>query len=107
MSKYVLYAIIVVAFVLLTYFTSIRPNNKATLEKFRNNNKLKVGDRIITIGGFYATVLEKNDVDYIIALEPDGVRMRISPEAIAVFPEDIERSIKAQKEQQEKLDKYK
>ncbi len=104
--KYAYYAIVVAAFVALTYFSYIRPHNQATLKKFRNNERLKTGDRIITIGGFYATICEKNEVDYIIALEPDGVRMRISPEAIAVYPEDIQRSIDAQKEQAKKLEKY-
>ena len=105
--KYGFYILVVVAFVALTYFTSIRPHNKTTLEKFRKNARLKVGDRIMTIGGFYAVIAEKNEVDYIIELEPDSIRMKISPEAVAVYPEDIARSEELQKEKSLKLEKYK
>ena len=107
MKNWWFYVLVVVAFVALTYFMSIRPHNKSTLEKFRKNSKLKVGDRIMTIGGFYAVIAEKNEVYYIIELEPDGTRMRISPEAVAVYPEDIARSEALQKEMNSKLEKYK
>lgn len=106
MAKYLPYVIIVVVFVAATYFFSIRPHNKAALDQYRKNKGLKPGDRIITIGGFYAVIEEKGEYEYIIALEPDGVRMRISPDAISVYPEDIQRSIDARKEMNEKMDKY-
>lgn len=86
------YVLLVIALVALMYFTTIRPQNKSQQKKYANLEKLKVGDRIITVGGFYATILEKNTIDCIIAMEPDNVRMRISPRAIAVFPDEIEKT---------------
>ena len=92
------YILLVVVLVALMYFTMIRPQNKSQQRKYANLEKLKVGDRIITVGGFYASIVEKNKIDCIIAMEPDGVRMRISPRAIAVFPDEIEKVQSADKD---------
>ena len=91
------YILLVVVLVAVMYFTTIRPQNKATAKKHSNLEKLKKGDRIITMGGFYATIVEKNAVDYIIAMEPDNVRMKISPRAIAVFPDEIQKAQETEK----------
>lgn len=91
------YILLVVVLVAVMYFTTIRPQNKATAKKHSNLEKLKEGDRIITMGGFYATIVEKNAVDYIIAMEPDNVRMKISPRAIAVFPDEIQKAQETEK----------
>lgn len=92
--KYILLVIVLVA---IMYFTTIRPQTKASAKKQIGLEKLKIGDRIITMGGFYATIVEKNTVDYIIAMEPDNVRMKISPRAIAVFPDEIQKAREAEK----------
>lgn len=84
--------LLVLALVALTYFTSIRPQNRANIRKQRNLEMLREGDQIITMGGFYATIVEKHTVEYIIAMEPDNIRMKISPRAIAVFPDEIEKA---------------
>jgi len=93
--------LLVAALVAIMYFTSIRPQNRANIRRQQGLERLREGDRIITMGGFYATIVEKSSVEYIIAMEPDNVRMKISPRAIAVFPEEIEKArqaeLKAQK----------
>lgn len=96
------YILLIAALVAVMYFTVIRPQNKATARKNSGLENLKEGDRIITMGGFYATVVEKNEIDYIIAMEPDNVRMRISPRAIAVFPDEIRKSQEAERNRQSK-----
>ncbi len=93
------YILLVVVLVAVMYFTMIRPQNKAASKKQQGLENLKEGDRIITMGGFYATIVEKNTVDYIIAMEPDNVRMKISPRAIAVFPDEIQKAQEAEKRQ--------
>lgn len=92
--------LLVLALVAIMYFTSIRPQNRANIRKQRNLEKLQEGDRIITMGGFYATIVEKHAVEYIIAMEPDNVRMKISPRAIAVFPDEIEKARQAERKVQ-------
>lgn len=94
--KYILLVIVLVA---IMYLTTILPQNRANAKKQSSLQSLSVGDRIITMGGFYATIVEKNAVDYIIAMEPDNVRMRISPRAIAVFPADIQKAQESEKKQ--------
>lgn len=95
--KYILLVIVLVA---VMYLTTILPQNRANAKKQSRLESLKVGDRIITMGGFYATIVEKNTVDYIIAMEPDNIRMKISPRAIAVFPSDIQKAQESEKNQE-------
>ena len=105
MNNYLLYGGMVIVLVALMYFSYIRPGNVAAKDKHKKNSTLKPGDRIMTMGGFYAKILEIHEVDYIIAMEPDDIRLRISPKAIAVYPEDIEKAEQAQRELAAKLSK--
>ena len=54
--------------VLVFYFMLIRPQRKKDKAVKNMLNSLKPGDRICTIGGFYATVLSIKDDDVVISL---------------------------------------
>src|SRR5674476_275074 len=66
----------------LTYFTSIRPQKKR--EKIHQDmlSQLAKGDKIMTIGGFFAKVHTVKDDSIIIELLPNNVMAEINKEAI-------------------------
>ncbi len=73
------------------YFFMIRPQQKKQKDAVKWRNELKKGDKVVTIGGLYATVVSVNDDN--IVIEPDpGVRLTFSRESIS-----MEASQKAQK----------
>lgn len=68
------------------YFFMIRPQMKKQkeLKNFREN--LKVGDKVVTIGGIHGKILEVNDSNVLISAE--GSKLRIDKTAIASSEED-------------------
>lgn len=66
----------------MSYFTSIKPQQKQA--KLRNEmlNSLKKGDEIMTVGGFYATVKAVKDDRVVIELSPDKIKAEIRKESI-------------------------
>lgn len=88
MKQYTMYIVLAVMLVLM-YVLVILPQQRAAAKKNASLDKLKAGDRVITIGGIYATVQELEQDSLLLAIEPSGALMRVSPKAIAVFPEDI------------------
>lgn len=68
------------------YFFMIRPQMKKQkeLKNFREN--LKVGDKVVTIGGIHGKILEVNDSNVLISAE--GSKLRIDKSAIASSEED-------------------
>jgi preprotein translocase subunit YajC len=72
--------------VLVFYFFMIRPQMKKQkeLKKFREN--LKVGDKIVTIGGIHGKIMEVADTTVLIQTE--GAKFRLEKSAIAQSTED-------------------
>lgn len=68
------------------YFFMIRPQMKKQkeLKKFREN--LKVGDKVVTIGGIHGKILEL--ADSTILVSSDGTKIRFEKSAIASSSED-------------------
>ena len=68
------------------YLFMIRPQMKKQkeLKKFREN--LKVGDKVVTIGGIHGKVLEMNEST--ILVNSDGSKIRFEKSAIASSSED-------------------
>ena len=66
----------------LTYFTSIKPQKKR--EQLHKNmlSELAKGDKIMTIGGFYAKINAIKDDTVIIELLPSNTMAEITKEAI-------------------------
>ena len=63
------------------WFFMIRPQRKQQkeLQKFRDS--LKKGDKIVTIGGIYGTVVEVKDATVLVEVD-NGVKMRFSKQAL-------------------------
>jgi len=59
----------VLMFVVL-YMLMIRPQRKKEQERKKMIDEVKKGDKIVTIGGIYATVVSTKDEDLIIKIDP-------------------------------------
>ena len=68
------------------YFFMIRPQMKKQkeLKKFREN--LKVGDKVVTIGGIHGKILEMNEST--ILVNSEGSKIRFEKSAIASSSDD-------------------
>ena len=72
-----------VAIVVIFYFFMIRPQMKKQKETKKYIESLKVGDKILTIGGIYGTIQKLNEDETIIMAIEDGSKMKISKNAIS------------------------
>jgi preprotein translocase subunit YajC len=71
-----------VAFFAIFYFFMIRPQMKKAKEQKKMQEALKVGDKVMTIGGVHGEVLELDATTVVLKL--DQGRMRIERAAISV-----------------------
>lgn len=78
--------IMLVLILVVFYFFMIRPQMKKQkeLKKFREN--MKVGDKVVTIGGIHGKILELADSTVLIS--SDGTKIRLDKSAIAQSTED-------------------
>lgn len=78
--------IMLVMILVVFYFFMIRPQMKKQkeLKKFREN--LKVGDKVVTIGGVHGKILELAETTILIS--SDGTKIRFDKSAIASSSED-------------------
>jgi preprotein translocase subunit YajC len=68
------------------YFFMIRPQQKKQKELKAFREGIKVGDKVVTIGGIHGKVLEINDTTILITSE--GSKLRFDKSAIATSSED-------------------
>lgn len=73
--------IMMVAIFAVMYFFMIRPQQKQQKELRNFREGLKKGDKIVTIGGIYGTVVEVDDKTVVIKVDGD-VKLRMAKEAI-------------------------
>lgn len=78
--------IMLVLILVVFYFFMIRPQMKKQKEmkKFREN--LKVGDKVVTIGGVHGKILEVADSTILISSE--GTKIRFEKSAISTSSDD-------------------
>lgn len=72
-----------VLIIVVFYFFMIRPQMKKAKETKKYIESLKVGDKILTIGGIYGVVQKLNDDGTIIMAIEDGSKMKISKNAVS------------------------
>jgi preprotein translocase subunit YajC len=72
-----------VLIVVVFYFFMIRPQMKKQKEQKKYIEALKVGDKILTIGGIYGTVQKMNEDGTIIMAVEDGTKMKIAKSAVS------------------------
>lgn len=72
--------------VLVFYFFMIRPQMKKQkdLKKFRE--RLKVGDKIVSIGGIHGKILEVSDSTVLV--QSEGTKLRLEKSAVSQAMED-------------------
>ena len=70
----------VLIFVIMWLFM-IRPQQKKQKELNKWRDSLKKGDKIVTIGGIYGTVVEVKDATVLVEVD-NGVKMRFSKQAL-------------------------
>lgn len=63
------------------YFLIIRPQRRRAVEHDRMLGLLKPGDEIVTVGGIFATVVEKDD--RVRVRVADGSELEIAPQAVS------------------------
>ena len=75
-----MWVMLLLIFVIMWFFM-IRPQRKQQkeLQKFRDS--LKKGDRVVTIGGIYGTVVELKDKSVLIEVDKD-VKIRVDRNAL-------------------------
>ncbi len=71
-----------VLIVAVFYFLIIRPQQKQQKKRQAMIEAVKKGDRILTNGGLYATVLNVKG-DIVVATIADGVKVEISKQAVS------------------------
>lgn len=72
-----------VLIIVVFYFFMIRPQMKKQKETKKYIDSLKVGDKILTIGGIYGTVHKMNEDGTILMAVEDGTKMKITKSAVA------------------------
>jgi len=65
------------------YFFMIRPQMKKAKQQKKFRENIKKGDKIITIGGIHARILEVQETTFIIEVE-NGNRLKIEKAAVSM-----------------------
>ena len=75
--------IMLVAMFALLYFVMIRPENKRKKEAQKMREAVKVGDRVVTIGGIVGTVVNVKDERFVMETSADQVRIEFEKWALS------------------------
>ena len=69
--------------IVVFYFFMIRPQLKKSKEQKKFRENIKVGDKIVTIGGIHGKISEVQDTTFMITVE-GGVKLKIEKNAISM-----------------------
>lgn len=72
-----------VLIIVVFYFFMIRPQLKKTKEQKKFRENIKVGDKIVTIGGIHGKISDVQDTTFIITVE-GGVKLKMEKSAISM-----------------------
>ena len=73
--------IMMVAIFAIMYFLMIRPQQKKQKELQRFRNELKKGDKVVTVGGIYGTVVDIQDSTVLIKVDGE-TKLRVDKSSI-------------------------
>jgi len=79
--------VMLVLILVVFYFFMIRPQMKKQKELKKFRESIKVGDKVVTIGGIHGKILELNDTTVLINSE--GSKIRLDKTAISTSSEDM------------------
>jgi preprotein translocase subunit YajC len=71
-----------IAIFAIFYFLMIRPESKRRKERTAMIDSLKRNDKIVTIGGLHATVIDVHD-DRVVASIAEGIKVEIAKTAVS------------------------
>jgi preprotein translocase subunit YajC len=74
--------------VIVFYFFMIRPQMKKAKDQKKFREALKKGDKVITIGGLHAKIIEIQDTTFTIEVE-SGAKMKIEKSAVSMDANSI------------------
>ncbi len=95
--------IMLVVMVAVFYFMLIRPENKRKKEQENMRSSLKVGDKIVTIGGITGTIVNIKDDKFVLETGADQVRIEFAKWALSTNETATENAkAEAKKRQEEK-----
>ncbi len=89
------------------YFMLIRPENKRKKEAEQQRSNLKVGDKIVTIGGICGTVVSVKDEKFVLETGADQVRIELQKWALSTNESAAEAAAEAKKKAVEEKAKAK
>jgi preprotein translocase subunit YajC len=72
-----------IAIIVVFYFFMIRPQLKKSKDQKKFRENIKVGDKVVTIGGIHAKISEIQDTTFIITVE-GGVKLKIEKSAVSM-----------------------
>lgn len=72
-----------VLIIVVFYFFMIRPQLKKTKEQKKFRENIKVGDKIVTIGGIHGKISDIQETTFMITVE-GGVKLKIEKSAISM-----------------------
>lgn len=73
----------IILIIFVFYFFMIRPQMKKTKEHKKYMESIKVGDKIITVGGLHGKVVEINDNVFSVEISPN-VKVKVERSAIVM-----------------------
>ncbi len=74
-----------------SYFFLIRPQKKREQDAQKMRDNLKVGSKVITIGGIKGKIMEIDEDDVVIAGENERTRLRMTKSSIYTqIPDDLD-----------------
>lgn len=84
-----------VLFFLILYFFMIRPQSKKAKEQKAFLTEIKVGDKIVTIGGVHGKIVKVDDDTYLLEVDTN-TKVRIEKSVISL---DFTRAMRERKQQ--------
>jgi preprotein translocase subunit YajC len=69
--------------IVVFYFFMIRPQLKKSKDQKKFRENIKVGDKIVTIGGIHAKIAEIQETTFMISVE-GGVKLKIEKSAVSM-----------------------
>ncbi len=73
----------IILIIVVFYFFMIRPQVKKAKEQKKFKENIKVGDKIVTIGGIHGKIVEITDTTFMITVE-GGVKLKIEKNAVSM-----------------------
>ncbi len=80
--------LMLIAIFVVMYFFMIRPQQKRQKELRKFREGLQKGDKVVTVGGIYGTVVEVKD-NYILIEVDNNVRMRFDKSSVLKDSSDL------------------